>query len=249
MKLEKISKKIELNSDDEKYNLTIFEIPERLIDKSIPSQYTFEGKKLRKYFKRYYSKPNLSQIDEGLLWNYLSKDYNLHVTDSHNTAIYETFKENLKLSNNSKVLDWGVGTGKFTRKVFVDHELYGADISTEMIKISSKLDIKSYKILEDKVSIPNQSIDKIISCYTIHLFGSSVVPFREWYRILKPNSEIIFNHRYPEEVSEKFFNNSDFISVYNNILNRIGFKKIEHFERIVPLNAENRRIWFTYGVK
>jgi ubiquinone/menaquinone biosynthesis C-methylase UbiE len=238
-------------------DLLVLEVPAefRKLLSNFPFVIEYNNQKFQKYFAYYYLKPGLSEKDLSVMWDYLAKDYDQHVNITLNTAIYKIFKREInKLYPNGikSVLDYGVGTGKFLLDVFknTDIKLMGADVSKEMCNITEQRGIATSIIIDSKTNFPANSTIAICACYVIHLFGKDISPYKEWYRLLDLNGIIIFNHRNPVETVKEFFNHNDFIILYQEILQNIGFKNVTTWLEKVDLGQEQfKELWFTSATK
>ena len=96
----------------------------------------------------------------------------------------------IKIRNNSKILDAGCGTGNFLRILESSKKnlnLYGIDISKEMLKIAkgklkkSKLEIKSV----EKIGLKNNSFDYVFSVDAFHHYSNQNLAMKNFYKIIK----------------------------------------------------------------
>jgi ubiquinone/menaquinone biosynthesis C-methylase UbiE len=96
----------------------------------------------------------------------------------------------IKIRNNSKILDAGCGTGNFLRILESSKKnlnLYGIDISKEMLKIAkgklkkSKLEIKSV----EKIGFKNNSFDYVFSVDAFHHYSNQNLAIKNFYKIIK----------------------------------------------------------------
>ncbi len=235
--------------------LTVLEVPieTRHLAPDFPLFIEFAGLRFQKYFGYYYLKPGLTEADLAVMWDYLAKDYDQHVNVALNTAIYKIFQREIAGGQQTeRILDYGVGTGKFSVDVFGHStaKLMGADVSKVMCRISAQKGIETSIISESRTDFPNESAGAIIACYVIHLFGSDTRPYKEWYRLLKPGGIIVFNHRNPDVIAKEFFGKDDSNVFYRELLEEIGFKEVRTWQEKVDLGeGQFKELWFTTAVK
>ncbi|MEK6897077.1 MAG: class I SAM-dependent methyltransferase [Nanoarchaeota archaeon] len=98
----------------------------------------------------------------------------------------------IKIRNNSKILDAGCGTGNFLKILESSKKnlnLYGIDISKEMLKIAkgklkkSKLEIKSV----EKIDFKDNSFDYVFSIDAFHHYSNQNLSIKKFNKILKEN--------------------------------------------------------------
>lgn len=108
----------------------------------------------------------------------------------------KTFQR-LDLNQSSSVLDIGCGTGELLnliRRTKPSIDLYGLDLSREMLKIAeSKLENQVTLItgVASNISLPEQSIDTVVSVSSLHYWRDPKKSFLEVYRVLKPGGAFV----------------------------------------------------------
>jgi ubiquinone/menaquinone biosynthesis C-methylase UbiE len=126
------------------------------------------------------------------------------------TGKYIRYFQNNLPQDNSAILDIGCGGGKFIKHLNSKnptYKLFGLDHSTEMIKMSRKLNQKG--ILNDQVEIvegsameiplEDNSIDLVTAFETVHFWPDIQKSFKEVIRVLKPGGAFLIINIYPKE--------------------------------------------------
>jgi len=114
----------------------------------------------------------------------------------------------LDLKKGEIVLDLACGTGFFSREYFKKGaKVIGADIGSELIKLAKENSPQGieYQISSaDKLSLKNNSVDKITIVLAIQNIADAQAVFKECQRVLKPGGALflVLNHpafRVPKE--------------------------------------------------
>jgi ubiquinone/menaquinone biosynthesis C-methylase UbiE len=167
----------------------------------------------------------------GILMNYIHN----HQYKSIVKKIYETQRD-----KNIKILDIGCGGGiaiKHFANLFKEAQIYGIDISPDMVRLSSELNKKTIsegrvKIFcnnVEKMDIDNQTISIISIFDNINFWDDYSRAFSEMKRILKTDGRIIIVNGYPE-IGTKWYDFVKFKNVdeYKNLLENNGFSLKGH---------------------
>ncbi len=130
--------------------------------------------------------------------------------------------------------------------------VYGIDITDQMIitsqNLASKMNLNNIKFIKstiEKINLPDQIADVIISNCTINHSIDKLSTYNEIYRILKKNGRIIISDIYAlEPIPPEFHNDPVAISEcwggaitkeeYLEILNKVEFKNIKILEESKP---------------
>ncbi len=121
--------------------------------------------------------------------------------------------QNAGISSNHCILEIGFGNGKLLErlcKTVANGRIYGADISQDLIdQATSKLQffIKEEKLELhlagiSKLALPNNSVDRIITCNTIYFWPEPLADAKELLRVLKPTGRLIIGYRTTDEMAE-----------------------------------------------
>lgn len=115
--------------------------------------------------------------------------------------IKEHLLEITSITNGSKVLDFGCGTGTLTimaKETYPQTNVTGIDIDTEVLnKAIDKAKIKGLDILllnydGNNLPFPTNSFDRVISCLVFHHLdtGTKQMILGEIFRVLNKNSQL-----------------------------------------------------------
>ena len=108
--------------------------------------------------------------------------------------------ENLNIKNGSRILDAGAGTGnllmlleRYEKEKQMNLELYGIDISKEMLEIArKKLKSSKLRIQEvEKLNFKNNYFDYVFSTDAFHHYFNHSLAMENFYRVLKKNGYLI----------------------------------------------------------
>ena len=109
--------------------------------------------------------------------------------------LFLELKKSLNIDKkNLKIVDLGCGTGAFTKKIsLLSNEVFGCDISSESIKIASRIYPNiSFSVQDiENLTYENSSFDVVIFSGVLHHFNNLEKPLLEAKRILK-NDGLIF---------------------------------------------------------
>ena len=114
--------------------------------------------------------------------------------------LYESFADLIKkyLPKKTKkpvIVELGVGPGLLSKQIIKkipDADLTGIDPSSEMLKLARKnADIKTQKGSSEKIPFKNNSVDLIVTRFTLTYWKDPKKGFMEIYRVLKPNGVFI----------------------------------------------------------
>ena len=94
-----------------------------------------------------------------------------------------------RLQKNCRAIDLGCGTGAFTRRFFYNREadLFGLDISTNVIQLAKKKDEKIHYLVGDIEDLPakDELFNVVIFSAVLHHFPTIERCLAEGYRVLK----------------------------------------------------------------
>ncbi len=149
-------------------------------------------------------------------------------------------------------LDLGSGRGsdviRLAGEVGREGFVYGLDVTEAMIKkaerAASKLGITNVKFLHsvlEKIPLPDQSVDLVISNCTLNHADNKVKVWSEIFRVLKPGGRFVVSDIYSaEKVPEEYANDPEAVAEcwagaitrkeYTGILRYCGFNDIEIVE-------------------
>lgn len=150
--------------------------------------------------------------------------------------IHETQKE-----KNIKIVDIGCGGGiairHFTR-IFPEAQVYGIDISPDMVDIASELNRKNVakgrvKIFTENVediALEDDTVELITVFDNINFWNDYGKAFSEMKRILKGNGRLFIINGYPE-IGTKWYEFVKFKNVdeYGQLLAKNGFALSNHY--------------------
>jgi arsenite methyltransferase len=164
-----------------------------------------------------------------------------------------------KLRPGEVVVDLGCGGGLdvllAAQKVGPKGKAIGIDMTTQMLELARKNAVKSgatnvefHQATIDKMPLPDQSVDCVISNCVINLAPDKRAVFREIARILKPGgrlavSDIALKKPLPPEVANDLMAyvgcvaGAISIDDYRRSLNEAGFSRVEVIDAQSDLNA------------
>ena len=130
-------------------------------------------------------------------FNRIAKWYEINPFKKINKRMFEKISRLIKVKDNSRVLDAGCGIGSLLQIIYSEGknlELYGIDISKEMLKIAgqklndnAELSLKSV----EKIDFKDRSFDYIFSIDAFHHYANQKLAIRNFYRILKNGGKLI----------------------------------------------------------
>lgn len=157
------------------------------------------------------------------------------------------------------VVDLGCGGGMdvflAARKVGLSGRVIGIDMTTEMLQRAragqQKLgltNVEFHQTTIDKLPIPDNSVDCVISNCVINLVPDKLAVFREILRVLKPGgrvalSDIALKRELPSEVKQSVeayvgcISGAILIDDYRSLLEQAGFASVVVTDTQVDLNA------------
>lgn len=146
-----------------------------------------------------------------------------------NNALYRSVISNVRLTEQSKVLDVGCGNGYLIGKLYKRYhpEIYGIDISEDMRQSAEKRNrraVESGKVhltVGDccRLKYEDDFFDAVTSINTIYFWDNTLGGLREIYRTLKPGG-VFYNAVYTKEFLQKlsytrtgfkFFEREDYV--------------------------------------
>lgn len=212
----------------------------------LPMHILWKGMQYSRYLGFYYLPTQKTERIFAGFWDFISSKYDQMTDPVFHDSIYSAFASRLNAMplTRLKILDYGVGTGAYTINLIhrlpeKKLDLYGVDISTQMVKIAKQKGVKGKKIKQNIIPYPSNYFDAVISCFVIHLFDD-FSPFVEWHRVLKESGIIVFNHRYPQQGYEL---------VYQQNLEKIGFTEVLSEKIQVLTDLKGRDAWITVACK
>jgi SAM-dependent methyltransferase len=224
--------------------------------KELPMTLRFGGIEYSRYCGFYYLPTHKSEAEFAVFWDFLGERFDLMIDSHLNERIYAIFAKNIEEipSSTLRILDYGVGTGTYTLKLphylkRSDVDLFGVDISGEMVKIARRKGILAEKISNNIIPAPDCYFHAIVSCFVIHLFEGDFTPYEEWFRVIRRSGKIVFNHRYPERTAKRLFPGCRFRDVYKSHLNDIGFVNIQTKNYHISTPNKEWDIWITCATK
>jgi SAM-dependent methyltransferase len=157
------------------------------------------------------------------------------------------------------VVDLGSGGGLAAAKVGPAGRAIGIDMTPEMIELAQRNaakanDGKGYSNVEfhlatiDKLPLPDNSVDCVISNCVINLASDKPAVFREIARVLKPGgrlavSDIALKQSLPQEISQDLYayvgciSGAVLIDDYRRQLIEAGFTNVQVIDSAADLNA------------
>jgi malonyl-CoA O-methyltransferase len=113
----------------------------------------------------------------------------------------------VKFSPPQHILDVGTGSGQLIHALtqhYPNAQIYGIDISINMLRYSQQRFAKPYFIKADAAQLPfaNDSIDLLISNLTLQWCNDIATVFSEFARVLTPNGALFFSTLGPDTLIE-----------------------------------------------
>ena len=158
--------------------------------------------------------------------------------------INKQIAELIKPKEGMSILDVGCGWGLLLRELTqlnMNLNLYGIDISPEMVRIAKKVRNKNIWITHgsaDKLSYANNKFDVVICILSFHHHPNSMQSLKEMYRVLKSEGKIILLDPFNDGIFRKiiiylngfFFQERD-VHIYSkserhNLFESVGFINI-----------------------
>ena len=119
-------------------------------------------------------------------------DYDVFGKSGYDRILNE-FKRYIKPKKGEKLVDFGCGTGAFTKYLLrYKLDIIGIDISPKSIKLAKKRFSKINFIIGDieKTKLKANSVDIVLFSGVLHHFDDFTKTMKEAYRILKPDGRI-----------------------------------------------------------
>jgi ubiquinone/menaquinone biosynthesis C-methylase UbiE len=170
-------------------------------------------------------------------FNRLSKHYDRSIFKFSLNLIFKRMLNEVRIKNNSEILDVGCGTGNFLELISENKtlKLHGIDISKEMLKIArKKLNRRaSLKLAYVEKLKGSKKFDYIFSTESFHHFANQEKAMENFYKLLKHQGKLVIVdfdfgrfanyifHTY-EPGNTKMNSKKDFY----NLFNKHGFKDI-----------------------
>ena len=183
------------------------------------------------------------------LFNKIAKTYDKGIIKRWSLTIQERIISSLKIKSNSKILDIGCGTGnllvllsKKNEEENKNLELYGIDISQEMLRITkTKLGNKAeLKVVSVEKMNYKSKFDCVFSIDAFHHYYNQDLATKKMINSLKNKGRLVIV-------------DIDFGSIFNRIFSKIepGNNKIASRIEMVKLfkanklrNISQKKIWF-----
>ena len=177
---------------------------------------------------------NQSKEPKGLIGKFMLGTMNM----AHKN-IFKLGLENIRINDNSKILDLGFGGGMALKMISKKHKkikLFGIDFSEESIKTgtkNNKKDIKNGKIELikgdiEKMPFSDNYFDIITAFQTLYYWDNLDKKLLEIFRVLSEMGQfIIVAEKYKINYHMEKYKTKDELK---NIFEETGFKKIEYME-------------------
>lgn len=159
-----------------------------------------------------------------------------------NKVMYQEIVKNMKLSNDTKILDVGFGNG-YLEKLICKKEkctIYGIDISEDMVSVAAENNKKNIVAGNVHFSVgdccemdfEDNSFDIVATINTIYFWNDTMQGLREIYRVLNDNG-VFYNAVLTKESLDKiFYTKSGFRKFeqdeYAEMGKQIGFKNVSY---------------------
>ena len=126
-----------------------------------------------------------------------------HIYDSVRSPIIDSFEEKIeilkkkgRITQKARIVEIGVGTGKYLKKIVKDTrcEGIGIDISYEMLLAAQKTKSEKINYIKAdaiKIPLPSNYCDLVYAVNTVHQIADKYALFCESFRILKEEGKII----------------------------------------------------------
>lgn len=174
----------------------------------------------------------------GMIGKLVGRIMNLMHNKQYKTIVMKINKtEDDKLTN---IIDVGCGGGiaiKHLSDVFNKAQIYGIDISPDMVKLAAKLNrkaisegrVKVFKSNVENINISSNTINIVTIFDNINFWINYVDAFSEIKRILRKDGRIYIINGYPE-IGSKWHNFVKFkdIDEYRKLLEDNGFLLVNH---------------------
>lgn len=157
-----------------------------------------------------------------------------------NKVMYYGIIENMKPSEDMKILDVGFGNGYLEKLIYNEAKcsIYGIDISEDMVKIASENNKKGiadgdiHLCVGDCCNLifENNSFNVVVTMNTIYFWNDIIQGLQEIYRVLKENG-VFYNAVLTKESLDKvFYTQNGFKKFdpkeYVEMGKKVGFKNI-----------------------
>jgi len=177
-------------------------------------------------------------------------------------AFLNTFDESVIFKmigdiENKKILDLGCGTGRLFKGLMrKEADLYGADISQEMLNVASKKYSKVKFVKASAYDLPftDDQFDIVVCAFLIVHLNDLEKAFSEVYRVLKPNGVFILTNINQRKAPKLTLNSKEEIvikSFYHrpeDVIKALEdvFFEIEDEDYV---NSENGNVWINQIIK
>ncbi|SHI20241.1 class I SAM-dependent methyltransferase [Sporanaerobacter acetigenes] len=171
-----------------------------------------------------------------LNYNKISKQYD-DVREA-DVELINKFLEEITFDEETKILDFGCGTGNYTDKIkrLTNADVYGIEPSDGMRK---KAITKNNKIIYKKgnhenISFPDNFFNFIYMTDVIHHIPDIDVMFKEFKRILKKGGKICIETESHEQIEKRFY-----VKYFPStaIIDKARYPKINDIKNIVEENG------------
>lgn len=159
-----------------------------------------------------------------------------------NKVMYYGIIENMKPSEDMKILDIGFGNGYLEKLIYSESKcsIHGIDISEDMVKIASENNKKGivngdiHLCVGDCCNLifENNSFDIVVTMNTIYFWNDTIQGLQEIYRVLKENG-VFYNAVLTKESLDKvFYTKNGFkkfeLNEYVEMGKQVGFKNVSY---------------------
>ena len=160
--------------------------------------------------------------------------------NSINRSMYRSVATSFTLNEKYKVLDIGYGNGYLIEQIYKKYkpDIFGIDISEDMMKIATK---RNHKAVENgkiklrvgdccELDFENNKFNVVTSINTIYFWNDTLKGLYEIYRILKKDGvfyNVVYSKEWLEKLSYtekgfKLFNKDEFVALGE----KVGFSNI-----------------------
>ncbi len=236
----------EWNNDFGENIIYVQVLPKRDLQKSLPSQIKVDGRVFVLRFGPFFTPKNPTERQVGKFFDSIAFVYEQVILPTLNKQVIHYLLKSIigkktNLVNRPRVLDFGIGSGisaDVAKKKFrsIPLDLYGLEVSDNMIKICKDKGIEVKKKISPKIPYPNDYFDGAILSFVTGYFASLLdftENFSEILRILKPLGVIAFNLHRTEWSS---------MNSYQHCLSQIGFFANSPKIQITKIGKTNYRI-------
>lgn len=140
-------------------------------------------------------------------YNEISKKYDS--VRGENMGTINMFLKEMPLNGESKILDFGCGTGNFTNaiKLMTDAHVYGVEPSQGMREkaIEKNAEIVFVEGNHENIPFENDFFDFIYMTDVIHHVPDVKMMFRELYRVLKPTGKLCIVTESHKQINARFW--------------------------------------------